>query len=325
MISVLIHYFTNIFEEQIQYNLAMENFHHLTGVFAATVTPLKPDLSLDVDGLTTLLQFLANRGCHGVLLMGTTGEGPSFSINERLAVYQAAAMARQHLPDLQLLAGTGTPSLDDTIFLTRAAFDQGYDGVVVLPPYYFRKATDDGLYSWFSQVLEKSVPSDGSLLGYHIPPVSGVSLSLDLLARLKDSYPHQFMGVKDSSGDPNWARALGDRFGSDMIVLNGNDRLFSHALSSKASGCITAMANLLSPLLRMVWDNFLTGTEDEISQDKLSAAREVLDRYPPMPPLIKLMLTGLHGFPSWKVKPPLLEFDPGQAEVVLSEFLAAVD
>jgi len=257
--------------------------------------------------------------------MGTTGEGPSFSIQERLLVYQAAAEVRQSLPGFMLLAGTGTPSLEDTISLTKAAFDLGYDGTVVLPPYYFRKVSEAGLFTWFSQVLDKAVPTGGALLAYHIPQVSGTSLPLDLLARLKETYPEQFQGIKDSSGDPDWARALGARFGKDLTVLNGNDRLFSIALQSKASGCITAMANLLSPLLRLVWDNFQSHIDDEITQDKISGAREVFDRYPPMPPLIKVMLARLHGFPNWKVKPPLLEFDPNSVEIVLSEFLAAME
>ncbi len=311
--------------KQIQYNLPMENSPHLAGVFAALVTPLKPNLSPDLDGLIHLIQFLANRGCHGVLIMGTTGEGPSFSINERLLVYHTAAMARKDLPGFRLLAGTGTPSLEDTVFLTKAVFDRGYDGAVVLPPYYYRKATDEGLFTWFSQLMDKSVPSDGAVLGYHIPSVSGVSFSLDLLARLKDTYPYKFKGIKDSSGDPEWAHTLGSHFGNDLLVLNGNDRLFSLALKAKASGCITAMANLISPLHRIVWDNYQAGIDDELTQKKISGAREVFDRYPPMPPLIKLMLARLHGFPSWKVKPPLLEFNPDIFESIHSEFLAALE
>jgi len=302
----------------------MDNSHHLSGVFAAAVSPLKPDLSPDLDGLEHLIHFLANRGCHGVLLMGTTGEGPSFSINERLSVYKAATIARQKLPGFHLLAGTGTPSLEDTIFLTKAVFDLGYDGVVVLPPYYFRKATDEGLFSWFSELLDKSVPLDGAVFGYHIPPVTGISFSLDLLTRLKESYPSKFKGIKDSSGDPEWVRTLGAHFGNDLMILNGNDSLFSLALKSKASGCITAMANLISPLHRIVWDNFQAGIDDEFTQHKLSAARQVFDKYPPMPPLIKLMLSRLHGFPTWKVKPPLLDLNPDLVDIVLPEYLAAI-
>ncbi len=303
----------------------MRSLPALAGVYAAAVTPLHDDLSPDLDGLLGLIHFLARRGCHGALLMGTTGEGPSFSITERIQVYQAAADARQDIPGFHLFAGTGTPSLDDTIHLTHSAFDLGFEGVVVLPPYYYRKATDDGLLAWFSQVLQRAVPSDGTLLGYHIPPVSGVGFSLDLLSRLKDAYPNQFAGIKDSSGDAAWAQSLGERFRSDLLILNGNDSLFSLALKSGSSGCITAMANLLSPLHRLVWDNFQAGIADEITQDKLSHAREELDRFPPMPPVLKLLLSRQHGFPLWKVKPPLLEFDPSQAEIMMSGFLAALE
>ncbi len=257
--------------------------------------------------------------------MGTTGEGPSFSREERLSIYKTAAQVRQNLPGFNLMAGTGTPSLEDTIALTRSAFDLGYDAALVLPPYYFKKASDTGLFTWYKQVLDAAVPGDGFVLGYHIPNVSGVGLSLDLLARLKDAYPMKFAGIKDSSGDPEWARALGARFGTDLLVFNGNDRLFSLALQANASGCITAMANLLSPLHRLVWDKFQAGDPEEITQDKLSAAREVLDRYQPFPPLIKILLARLHGFNPWPVKPPLMEFDHAKVEILLSEFLAALD
>ena len=309
----------------IQYNLAMSNAASISGVYAAAVTPLKADLTPDIQGLSKLFQFLAERGCHGILLLGTTGEGPSFSREERFLLYQAAVDTRRNLPEMHLLAGTGTPSLEDTIFLTQSAFNLGMDGVVVLPPYYFRKVDDEGLFVWFSQLLNKAVPEGGVVFGYHIPGVSGVSFSVDLLARLKDVYPTKFAGVKDSSADPEWAQTLGNRFGSDLIVLNGNDRLFSLALQSGASGCITAMANLLSPLHRQIWDQFQAGVTDEIAQDKLTAAREILDRYPPMPSIIKILLHRLHNFDSWKVKPPLNDFEPGQAEIVLSEFLAALE
>lgn len=298
----------------------MGNTAFLSGVYAAAVTPLKPDLSLDLDGLINLIQFLASRGCHGVLLMGTTGEGPSFSIHERLSIYKEATVAREKLPGLRLLAGTGTPSLEDTVFLTKSVFDLGYDGVVVLPPYYFRKASDQGLFTWFSQLLRKAVPSHGAVFGYHIPPVTGVGFSLDLLTRLRESFPDQFMGIKDSSGDPEWARALGVHFGDDLIVLNGNDSLFSLALQSKASGCITALANLISPLHRIVWDNFQTGIDAENTQQKLSSARDLFDKYPPMPPMIKLMLSRIYGFPNWSVMPPLSKMNPELMDIVLPEF-----
>jgi 4-hydroxy-tetrahydrodipicolinate synthase len=298
---------------------------NLSGVFAAAVTPMKSDLSPDLGGLMDLIQFLHNRGCHGVLLMGTTGEGPSFSLNERLAIYQTAASIRQIVPSMRFLAGTGTPSLEDTILLTRSAFDLGLDGVVVLPPYYYRKATDEGLFSWFSHLIKTAVPEGGAVLGYHIPAVSGVGLSIDLVSRLRVSFPDQFIGIKDSSGDPDWACTLGARFGNDLVVLNGNDRLFSHALNQQASGCITAMANVLSPLHREVWDGYQTGEGDPEVQGKLSRLREVLDRYPPMPPVLKMILSRLHGFPNWKVKPPLTDLSFDQEQSILVQYQTALE
>jgi 4-hydroxy-tetrahydrodipicolinate synthase len=303
----------------------MDNIHQLNGVFAATVTPLNPDLTPDLEGLNELLHFLANRGCHGALLMGTTGEGPSFSIVERLSIYKAAAEAVKLIPNFHLLAGTGTPSLEDSVLLTRAVFDLGYSGVVVLPPYYYRKISDEGLFAWFSQFIKKSVPKNGAVLGYHIPPVTGIGFSIDLLSRLRDSYPNQFMGVKDSSGDQEWARALGTHFGKDLLVLNGNDSLFSLALKSQASGCITALANLVSPLHRIVWENFQAGLPDDITQYKLIKVRELFDRYPPMPPLIKQVLSREYGFPMWRVKLPLLDANPDLVNNILPEYRAALE
>jgi len=284
----------------------MQNdIHYLDGVYAAAVTPLNADYTPDLEAIPGLLNFLAGRGCHGALILGTTGEGPSFSPEQRMAIYRAALLVRQAYPDFRLLAGTGTPSLAETIALTKRAFDLGYDGVVVLPPFYFRKASEDGLFEWFSQVLHQAVPHSGALLGYHIPPVTGVALPLDLLDRLKQAFPDRFAGIKDSSGDLAHARQLGERFGKDLLVFNGNDRLFGSALSLHASGCITAMANLLSPELRQVWEAFKVDGDSTLAQARLTLGREALDRFPPMPPMIKALLANLHSFPSWMVCPPL--------------------
>lgn len=300
----------------------MPPFPNLAGVYAAAVTPLRPDFSIDLPAVPGLLSFLAQRGCHGALLLGTTGEGPSFAPDERLALLRAAQAVRQEWPNFRLLAGTGTPSLEETIALTQAAFDSGCDGVVVLPPYYYRKVTDEGLFAWFSEVIRRAVPSGSPLFGYHIPGVSGVPLSLDLLRRLKDAFPGRFAGIKDSSGDPEHARLLGEAFGADLCVLTGNDRLLSHALQHAAAGCITALANLRSTELRQVWDNFQTGAVDGSSQARLETARQAFDRYPPAPALLKALLARRHAFPRWAVRPPLLPLSPDREEQALDEPIA---
>lgn len=284
----------------------MPNTKHPYGVFAAAVTPLNSDLSLDTDSLPQLLSFLAQHGCHGALLFGTTGEGPSFAANERIGWMRAAVQARREIPDFRLMVGTGAPSLEETIALTHAAFDLGLEGVVVLPPYYYKKVDDDGLFLWYRQVIQKAVPADGSFFGYHIPAVSGLSLSHDLLARLKDAFPHQFAGIKDSTGDPENCRLLGNRFGDDLVVFTGNDRLLSLALNNHASGCITAMANIFSSDLRLVWDSHQQGKSNPLAQARLDAHRQVMDQFPPAPAFLKAMLSNCFKFPAWSVRPPLM-------------------
>src|SRR5688500_5469771 len=235
--------------------------HPLAGVYAAAVTPLKSDGSLDLDSLPALFEFLAARGCHGAALFGTTGEGPSFSPAEREGLMRRAREIRNSTPGFRLIAGTGTPTLSETVDLTKLAFDLGFESVLVIPPYYFRKATDNGLFAWFSEVIHRAVPSTGYLLGYHFPNMAGVGFSMALLARLKDAFPTQFAGIKDSSHDSDLARNLGERFGSDLVVLTGTDSYLQLAMQSQAAGCITAPANIISPDLRELWDFMNEGTD----------------------------------------------------------------
>jgi 4-hydroxy-tetrahydrodipicolinate synthase len=301
------------------------NFQHLRGVYAAALTPLKTDFSPDLAVIPEYLTFLALRGCHGALLLGTTGEGPSFAAHERIAIFRAALAVRDQFPDFRLLAGTGTPSLEETAALTQAAFDLGFDGVVTLPPYYFRNATEDGLFAWFTEIIRRAVPDGGAFLGYHFPNASGVPLSTNLLSRLKDAFPSRFAGLKDSSGNPEYAQHMGKLFGDDLFILTGNDRLLSLALNSGASGCITAMASLSSPDLRTVWDAHQNNQEKSLAQDRLNAARSVLDKYAPFAPTLKALLPHYHNFPHWAVRPPLMPLSVDTTAKVVAEFKTLIN
>lgn len=296
--------------------------HPLAGVYAAAVTPIRErhDSSLDLESVPVLMRFLASRGCHGMVLFGTTGEGPSFSPSEREVLMRAVSESRQIMPDFRLIAGTGTPSLSETIDLTKLAFEFGYDGVLVVPPYYFRNATDDGLFAWFSELLRKAIPSSGYLLGYHFPSVAGIGFSIELLARLKDAFPVQFAGIKDSSHDPDLASTLGKKFGSDLVVLTGTDSYLQLAMQNNAAGCITAPANVVSPDLREVWDLIQEGKDASEAQARVTKQRDILDKYPPFPPTLKALLHRLHGLPRWDVRPPLESISPELEERVVQEF-----
>jgi 4-hydroxy-tetrahydrodipicolinate synthase len=280
--------------------------HTPKGVFAAALTPLKPDGSIDLDNELTYLNFLANRGCNGALLFGTTGEGPSFSLEERVALGRVALDIHQSHPDFMLLMGTGTPSLTETIAITRAAFDLGFPGVVVLPPYFNRKVSDEGLFAWFSEVIKKAVPEDGFLLGYHIPQMTGVPFSINLLDRLKSAFPDCFVGIKNSWTEADYARTVGEYFGPDLVVLAGFDNLFELNLRKHGSGCITASATLISPILRQVWDAVQNGHDPSAPQAELNRIRAIMDTCPPAPALVKGLLARWHEFPLWSVRPPLM-------------------
>lgn len=293
--------------------------HTLSGVYAAALTPLKPDSTPDLKPVPAFLAFLANRGCHGALIFGTTGEGPSFSPAERKRVWQTALRVHETHPEFRLLAGTGTPSLQETVDLTKTAFDLGYDGVVVLPPYYFRNAGDDGLFRWFEGVIQKAVPSDGYLLGYHFPGVAGIGFSMALLERLKDAFPVQFAGIKDSSHDPGLASALGKTFGTDLAVFTGTDSYLSMALQNQAAGCITAPANLISPGLRAVYDAFSRDEDLSETQACVTEQRHILEKYTPFPPVLKALLSYKYDFPRWPVRPPLVEMPGEVAEQAAKE------
>jgi 4-hydroxy-tetrahydrodipicolinate synthase len=285
--------------------------HPLSGVYAAAVTPLHPDDTPDLAAWPALLGFLAERGAHGALLLGTTGEGTSFSAAERVAIFKAAAAARPE--EFRLLAGTGTPSLSETIALNQAAYELGFEATVVLPPYFVRNASEEGLFDWYSQVIERSVPEGRWLLGYHIPAVSGVPLPLSLLQRLHAAYPTRFGGLKDSTGDLASAAAYVEGL-PGCAVLVGNDKLMTSGLQAGAAGAITALANLRCGELRAVYEGFLWNTDASEHQATLDAARAAMDAMPPAPAYLKAMLHTQHGLPHWPVRSPLRNFSAEQVQ-----------
>ena len=293
--------------------------HPLAGIYAAAVTPLKADFSPDLEAIPSLLDFLAGRGCHGALILGTTGEGPSFSPDERAGIFRAALEVRRVHPGFRLLAGTGTPSLTETVDLTRTAFDLGYDGVVVLPPYYYRTVSETGLLAYFSELIRRALPEDGSLFIYHIPSLTGIPLSPAFLKRLKEAFPRQFAGLKDSSHQADFTRQLGESFGEDLLVFTGTDSFLQLALECQAAGCITAPANLISGSLRSVWEAFLRGKDSTRLQERVTDIRHILEKYPPFPPILKALLARQQGFPRWSVRPPLLDVGAETVEQALAE------
>jgi 4-hydroxy-tetrahydrodipicolinate synthase len=150
--------------------------------------------------------------------------------------------------------------------------------------------------------------------------VAGIGFSIELLARLKDAFPAQFAGLKDSSHDADLAQKLGERFGSDMLVLTGTDSYLQLAMQNQAAGCITAPANILSADLREVWDTMNEGKEPNEALARVKKQRGILEKYPPFPPTLKALLHRLYGMPRWPVRPPLESISEEVEEQVIQEF-----
>lgn len=275
---------------------------NLLGVVAAVATPLT-DGTLHEASFRRHINMLERDGCDGILLLGTTGEGPSFSLDERKAVLERG---REDAGDMLVMGGTGCASLPETIELTRFAFDIGIDAVVVVPPFYFKNVPDEGLLSYYQKLLDDAVPENGRLLLYHIPQVSGVPISFNLLEKLLDSAGQRIAGIKDSSGQIDHSRQLCHQF-PELNVFVGDDKLLHQGLQFGASGCITAGANVLAPLAANVYRAFQSGDEGEAGsqQEKLTVARRILDAYTPFPASIKGLLGKRYGSVTWEVRPPL--------------------
>jgi 4-hydroxy-tetrahydrodipicolinate synthase len=276
----------------------------IAGVIPAAVTPFTAQGAPDLKAFQRHLKTLADEGCHGALIMGTTGEGPSIGLAEREALLEAAlAVASRG----SILVGTGTPSLTDTIALTQKTYEFGAQAAVVVPPFYYRSAPTAGLLEYFRRILDHAVPDGETLLLYHIPQVTGVPISFDLLEALLATCGGRTLGIKDSSGDLEHAQSLCRRF-PELHVFVGTDRLLLAGLEAGAKGCITAGANILAPLALRVHHAYAQGRADDARrvQTQLTQARAVLEKYQPFAASLKALLSIRYGGSSWTPRAPLL-------------------
>ncbi len=279
----------------------MSSSIELSGVIPAVATPLTKDGHPDLDTLQEHIQTLEADGCTGVLLMGTTGEGPSLGLEERTAIIREGRLAAG---SMRVLAGTGCAGLADTMHLTRRAFDLGVDAVLIVPPFYYKNISDQGLEAYYRHVLEGAVPEDGSVLLYHIPQVTQVPISVDLLGDLVAHDPSRVVGIKDSSGDLAHLQALCE-LGPRLRVFTGNDSHFLSALQFGAAGCITAVTNAFAPLAVAVLRAYNAGEDAETAQKMLTAVRTILGDYQPFAASIKYLLGTRYGPKGWNVRAPL--------------------
>jgi 4-hydroxy-tetrahydrodipicolinate synthase len=295
----------------------MDQMSELSGVITAVLTPFDLDGSLQLGMLQEHIRRLEVRGCNAVLLAGTTGEGPSLSMKERKTLLEACFSAADRI---KILVCTTCANLPETVELTRHAFDHGAYGVTVMPPFFYKDVSDDGLYKFYRHLLDHAVPFEGRLLLYHIPQVTGVPISFGLIDRLLDDGEHRVVGIKDSAGDIEHCRELCRRY-PDLRVFTGNDQLILEALRGGASGCVTGLVNVFAPLAVAIYKAFLTGDpRAENLQSQFTRLWSILERYQPYPALMKALLSLEQDDPIWlQVRPPLVSMPENRFDELMRE------
>ena len=274
----------------------------IRGVIAPILTPFNDDFSVAGELYVAHAKWLFDQGCAGIAPFGTTGESLSVGIDERIAAIRALVDAG--IDPARMIPGTGLSNVADTARLSRACLAMGCAGVMTLPPFYFKNVSEDGLHTYFEQLI-KAIGADARIYLYHIPPVAVVGISPALAARLHADFPEQIVGIKDSSGDWDNTRGLLDIDG--LIVYPGSELPLLEALELGAPGCITATANVNAGAIAKVVELYGKGdiAAARALHETVKRFRLTVQDYAPIPAQ-KRLLAMTSGDARWaNVRPPL--------------------
>ena len=292
----------------------------MEGVLSPVVTPFDADLRPDRARFVRHCQWLLSQDV-GLAVFGTNSEGNSLTVAEKIELLDTLVEAG--VSPTRMMPGTGMCALGDTVELTRHATKLGVGGVLMLPPFYYKGNTDEGLYRSYSEVIQRVGDSRLRIYLYHIPPVAGVPITLTLIERLLKEYPGTIAGVKDSSGNwPNTQAMLEQFQPHGFDVFPGSESFLLSALRGGGAGCISATANVNpGPIARLAatWQ----GDDADAQQAGLDAVRNVFQSYV-MIPALKAAIAHYGKDADWlTVRPPLVELDEA-ARTDLIERLDAV-
>ncbi len=290
------------------------------GVNAAVLTGYHADLSLDLDRMAAHSRWLLANGCNGLGILGTTGEANSLGISERIEVMEG--LVERGIPAATLLPGCGTTAIPDTVLLTKRAASLGVRGVLLLPPFFYKNPSEDGLFAYYSEVAQR-VGGGIALYFYHFPAQSAVPITLPLIERLLKAYPGTFKGIKDSTGDWANTKSYADAFAKDGFeVYCGDDSLMHANLNNNGAGCITAASNVGCAVSQRVYSNWNTA-EGEAAQVALSAIRKAVTSVPLIPALKSLVARNT-GNADWTIiRPPHVKLTAAQEAQLFTAFDAS--
>jgi 4-hydroxy-tetrahydrodipicolinate synthase len=270
------------------------------GVFAAVLTPLDRELEPDTAAFVAHCRWLLEQGCDGLVPIGTTGEANSLSVKQRLTII--AAIGRSGIPTSRFIIGTGSCALADAVELTRAAVAANAAGVLVVPPFYYKEPSEEGLACFYSELIDRVADENLRLYLYHFPQLSTVPITPALIRRLTTAYPATVVGLKDSSGDWSYSANLLEQF-PGFGVFSGSEGFLLDNLRAGGVGCISANVNVLAPLAHRVHVAWRERQAEEL-QKELNDARAVLDKYP-LPAAVKHVMSAITGKSEWNhILPP---------------------
>lgn len=248
----------------------------LSGVFAATLTPLKSDLTCDIQKMTAHCKELLNRGCSGIVLFGTTGEGTSFSTSEKIEMLHSLINAG--LKPQQLILTSSSCIVSDTVELAQEGIKQGCAALLVVPPFFYKKIDDAGVIAFYREVIKRVNHPDLKIILYHIPQLSGVPFTAQLVKQLHDEFPKQIIGIKESEGNLKLTREILEQIPGFKVFV-GNETQLTEAVRHGASGCIAGMANLFPELLLSLY-TFGKDSSQKDDNEKIRSIRDIINQYP---------------------------------------------
>ena len=314
----------------------------IRGVLAPVLTPFKADLSPDRERFIAHCKWLLSQNC-GLAVFGTTSEANSLAAEERSMLLDALVAAG--VDTSRIMPGTGCCSITETVKLTAQAVKHGCAGVLMLPPFYYKEVSEEGLYRYFSEVVQRVGDALLKIYLYHIPPVAVVGITTGLVERLLKSYPNAIAGMKDSSGDWNNTKTFRDAFTETarpartagaartcFDVFVGSDSFLLANMRNGGVGTISATANV-NP--GAIYELYVGCTEKSKSenreselermQERLNVVREVFSsrKFPSMIAALKQAIAIYADDPAWRtVRPPLVELTPEQANTLAAELKA---
>jgi 4-hydroxy-tetrahydrodipicolinate synthase len=293
--------------------------HPFAGVLVPVLTPFGADYEPRAELFVEFCRSLLDQGAGGLAVFGTTSEANSMSVRERRGLL--AALLEGGLDPYRLMPGTGAAALPEAVELTRAAVEAGAGGVLLLPPFYYKNVPEDGVFAYFAEVIERVGDQRLKVFLYHIPQVSAVPVTPDIVARLVDRFGQTIAGLKDSSGEWGNTATLLSRF-PQLAIFPGSERFLLQGLAAGAPGCISATANYDVGLIRKVIET-PDGPERERLARRMLAIRTAFEKHPVIPAL-KFVQARRSGDPAWKtVRPPLRPLSEEAGQTLLAALQAA--